>query len=183
VLLLALQWRRSLQGEELRRPFIAWVAVGAACGLATAAVGLTMPFDTADRAVRKIRELNLTDKHWVSASAQHAQGISAMTGILFQGVGQQCVSDFIRWNFPRTIDDADKLAAWSNEQARRYGRFYLVSEVALPPTVAAVELADIPPGYDGKEYYLYDVGSDRPDDSRRLPRCVPDMKPFPAAAG
>jgi hypothetical protein len=105
-----------------------------------------------------------------------------MTGILFQGVGQQCTSDFIRWNFPRTIDDADKLAVWSNEQARTYGRFYLVSEVALPPAAAAVELADIPPGYDGKEYYLYEVGPGLRDDPRKLPRCVPGMTPFPAKA-
>jgi len=179
VLLIALQWRRSLDGEALRRPFVAWAAIGAACGLATAAIGLTMPFDTADRAARKIRELDLADKHWVSASVQHAQGISAMTGILFQGAGQQCVNDFIRWNFPRTIDDANKLEAWSDEQAKLHGRFYLVSEVALPPSVSAVELADIPPGFDGKAYHLYEVGPGRPDDRRKLPRCVPGMKRFP----
>lgn len=179
VLLVALQWRQSLRGAELRRPFIGWLAVGAACGLATAAIGLTMPFDTAERAARKIRQLDLGDKHWVSASAQHAQGISAMTGILFQGVGQSCVSDFIRWDFPRTIDDPDELAAWSAGEARKHGRFYLVSEVALPSSVPANELAEIAPGYDGKSYFLYEVGPDRPDDRRQLPRCVPGMRPFP----
>jgi hypothetical protein len=179
LLLIALQWRRSLHGDEIRRPFLAWLIVGALCGLVTAAIGLTMPFDTADRAARKIRELDLVDKHWVAASAQHGQGISAMSGILFQGVGQQCLSDFIRWNFPRTIDDADKLGAWSLDETRRYGRFYLVSEVALPRAVPAVELAHIPPGYDGKAYFLYEVGPNRPDDPRKLPRCVPGMRPFP----
>ena len=179
VLLIALQWRRSLEGEEIRRPFVAWLAVGAACGLVTAAVGLAMPFDTADRAVSKIRELDLTDKHWVAASAQHGQGISAMSGILFQGAGQECLSDFIRWNFPRTIDDADKLGAWSVAESRRYGRFYLVSEVALPGAVPAVELAHIPAGYDGKAYFIYEVAPNRPDDQRKLPRCVPGMRPFP----
>lgn len=180
VLLIALQWRRSLAGEELRKPFIVWLAVGAACGLVTAAVGLTMPFDTADRAARRIRELDLADKHWVSASAQHAQGISAQTGILFQGVGQQCVSDFIRWNFPHTIDNARKLAAWSDDEAKRYGGFYLVSEVALPSTVSSVELAAIPAGFDGKEYFLYRIAPQLPEDRRKLPRCVPGMTPFPA---
>jgi hypothetical protein len=179
VLLIALQWRRSLQGEGFRRPFAVWLAIGAACGLATAAVGLTMPFDTADRAARKIHDLGLEDKHWVSASAQHAQGISAVSGILFQGVGQECVSDFIRWNFPRTVDDASSLAAWSEEEARRHGRFYLVSEVAVPSAAPAVELADIAPGFDGKEYFIYEVAPGRPEDQRKLPRCVPGMRPFP----
>jgi hypothetical protein len=182
VLLVALQWRRSLDEGTLRRPFVGWLAIGAVCGLVTAGVGLTMPFDTADRAARKIRELDLADKHWVSASVQHGQGISAISGILFQGVGQECVSDFIRWNFPRTIDNANKLAAWSNEQAQRHGSFYLVSEVALPRTVPAVELADIPPGFDGKEYFLYEVAPNLPEDRRKLPRCVPGMTPFPAKA-
>lgn len=179
VLLVALQWRRSLQKEEIRRPFVAWTAVGAACGLVTAAIAVTMPFDTGDRAADKIRQLGLTDKHWVSASVQHAQGISAMTGILFQGAGQDCANDFIRWNFQRTIDSADKLGAWANEQARLHGRFYLVSEVALPNGISAIELADIPAGYDGKAYYLYEVAPTFQDDRRQLPRCVPGMNPFP----
>jgi hypothetical protein len=179
VMLIALQWRRSLQKEETRRPFVAWVAVGAVCGLVTAAIGLTTPFDTGDRAADKIRQLGLEDKHWVSASVQHAQGISAMTGILFQGAGQDCVNDFIRWNFQRTIDSADKLGAWANEQAQLHGRFYLVSEVALPSAISAIELADIPAGYDGKAYYLYEVAPGLPEDRRQMPRCVPGMRPFP----
>jgi len=179
ILLIALQWRHSLRGEPIRWPFALWLGVGAACGLATAAIGLTIPFDTADRAARQIRELHLQNKHWVSASVQHAQGISAMTGILFQGAGQECVNDFIRWNFHSTVDDAAKLAAWSQEEARRYGRFYLVSEAALPPSVPAVELARVAPGYDGMAYFLYEVAPDRPDDMRKLPRCVPGMTPFP----
>ncbi len=99
VLIVALQWRRSAQGEPVRWPLAAWIVIGAACGLFTAAVNLATPFDTADRAAREIRDRGLLGEHWVSLPAQHGQGISATTGVLFEGMGLECMNDFIRWNF------------------------------------------------------------------------------------
>ena len=70
----------------------------------------------------------------------------------------------------------------SSPQSFADGRFYLVSEVALPRSVPAVELARIPPGYDGKAYFLYEVAPGLPEERRQLPRCVPGMRPFPPKA-
>ena len=181
VLLVALQWRRWAEGDAPSAAFAAWAAVGAVCGLVAAASALVVPFDTAPAAARIIRERGLTGKAWVAAPAQHGQGIAAMTGMRFQGAGMACTSDFIRWNFPRTIDDARALGRWVDGEAARRGGFYLLSEVALPPGVPAVRLARVPAGFDGKAYFLYRIAPDRPEGTRILPPCVPGMRPFPGA--
>lgn len=179
LLLVALQWRRSAKGGAPSRPFVAWAAIGAACGLAAAVSALVMPFDTAPEAARIIRARGLAGKHWVAAPAQHGQGISAMTGILFRGAGMQCASDFIRWNFSHAIEDVAALAAWSQEQARDHGGFYLLSEAPLLAGADAAPIASVPPGFDGKPYYLYRVAPARAEDARAWPRCVPGMRPLP----
>lgn len=183
VLLVALQWRRSLRGEPIRWPFAAWLAVGAGCGLFTAAVNLATPFDTAERAARVIRDRGLAGEHWVALPAQHGQGISATTGVLFEGMGLECMNDFIRWNFRPGIGSAAAYRQWLDDAVRREGRFYLISQFAAPAGAPVVLLAHVPPGYDGKAYYLYEVGAGEARKRLPRPRCVPGMRPFPPRSG
>ena len=177
-LLIALQWRQSLRGGSLGPMFRIWVCIGAACGVATAATALAMPFDTAPRVARIIEQKNLAGEHWVSAPAQHAQGVSAISGMLFEGMGAGCMNDFVRWNAATTASSRMDFAGWVQREAPR-GRFYLLIQFPLPRRSPAVEIAHVGPGYDGKEYYLYRVGSDGEPPRKALPRCVPGMKPLP----
>lgn len=178
VLLIALQWRQSLHGAPIRPFFKVWIGIGAACGIATAAVALATPFDTETEVVRIIQAKGLRGEHWVSVPVQHAQGVSAITGILFEGIGTGCMNDFVRWN--SALDQGNRLdpVAWSSAEAPK-GRFYLVSQFQFPSTAQATEIARVPAGYDGKEYYIYRVGSDGDPPRPALPRCVPGMKPLP----
>ena len=177
-LLVALQWRQSLHGAPIRRFFQVWLAIGAACGVATAAIALAMPFDTAPQVARIIDRLNLRNEHWVSTPVQHAQGVSAITGILFEGLGTDCMNDFVRWNEATSRANVIDPAQWSKREALA-GRFYLASQFEFPAWSGAVEIGRVPAGYDGKEYYLYRFGSDRAPPRRALPRCVPGMNPLP----
>lgn len=182
VLLVALQWRHSARGEGLRWPFKIWILLGAGCGLATAAVNFAMPFNRDSRALAVIRERGLEGEHWVSVPAQHGQGISAMSGILFEGPENGCMSDFVRWNFARTVRSSPQLTRWTETALQQDGRFYLLSEVPLETGADAVLLAHIPGGYDGAQYYLYEVGPGHVEERGARPRCVPGMRPMPPAA-
>ena len=178
ILLIALQWRQSLRGDPIRRFFRIWVAIGAACGVATAAIALATPFDTERQVVKIIDRPDLRGEHWVSAPAQHAQGVSALSGILFEGIGTECMNDFVRWNAATDRGNRLDIEKWVEREAKN-GRFYLVSEFRLPPRSPAIQIAHVPPGYDGKPYYVYRVGSDTEPPRRALPRCVPGMIPLP----
>jgi hypothetical protein len=178
ILLVALQWRQSLRGGAVRPFFCLWILIGACCGLLTSAVALAMPFDTAPSVASIIDHKNLRHEHWVSAPAQQAQGVSAITGILFEGPGAGCMNDFVRWNAASSASNRMDLGSWVARQAAN-GRFYLVSQFPLPPGFPAAEIAHVEPGYDGKAYYLYRIGSERGAPRKALPRCVPGMNPLP----
>ncbi len=62
---------------------------------------------------------------------------------------------------------------------RREGRFYLISQFPVPTQSPAVLLAHVPPGYDGKTYYLYAVGPHEARERAARPRCVPGMDGLP----
>lgn len=177
VLLIALQWRQSLRGSPIRPFFRIWVCIGAVCGLATAACALAEPFDTAPAVAEIIEQKGLQHEHWVSAPAQHAQGVAAITGMLFEGIGANCMNDFVRWNAATTASRRMDFNAWVRGEAG-HGRFYLVSQYRLLHA-PVVEIAHVAPGYDGKDYYLYRVGSVHDPSRRALPRCVPGMNPLP----
>ena len=177
-LVIALQWRQSLRGGSIRPLFRIWACIGAACGIATAAAALAMPFDTAPTVAKIIEQKNLQKEHWVSAPAQHAQGVSAISGMLFEGIGAGCMNDFVRWNAATTASRRMDFASWVQREAP-YGRFYLLIQFPLPAQSPASEIAHVGPGYDGKEYYMYRVGSEGGPPRRALPRCVPGMEPLP----
>ena len=178
VLFMVLVWRARDQGHFLSAGFKVWLIAIAVCGLAAAGIVLSRPFDTAPQAARQVRELGLADQHWTTYPTQHAQSISALTGIQFERLGSDCMQDFIRWNERLGLNSPEEITAWLIPHAERHGTFYHLSSMSLPTGPVVQELTRIGAGYDGKRYYLYRIGDGTRMYDRELPRCVPGMNPL-----
>lgn len=180
VVFLAVLWRQGEARIGIRRPTMAWLIAGALCGLVTAGFALTRPFDTAFAAAEAIAALKLEDETWLSFPAQHGQGVSALSGIAFEGVELGCRQDFIRWNFRHRLTDPGRLRDWLTREAARSGSFYLVTQHRPAPGGSARHLATIAPGLDGKVYHLYRVPGALRGPRVPAPPCVPGNKPLSA---
>lgn len=179
VLFFAVLWRQGASGVPIRRLTAAWLVAGAFCGLATAGFALARPFDTAPKAVRTIRALKLEHESWLSFPAQHAQGVSALSAIAFEGVELGCRQDFVRWNFRHQLTDPLRLRDWLAREAGRGGTFYLLTQHRPAPGGPARHLATIGPGLDGKVYHIYRVAGSQPGRRAAAPPCVPENRPLP----
>lgn len=182
LLLVLLVWRRLAAGGPPVSPLLrAWLLAGSLCGLLTAGVALVRPFDTAPEAAREIRRLGLADKDWMVFPDSRAQGIAALTGMLFDRTESRCRQDFIRWNFRTRIEEPAELYRVLAEKAARDGRFYLVSDLPVPPQAGLVQpIARVPAGLNGQAYNLYVVRPDLPESRVRLPRCNGPARPLGA---
>lgn len=180
VLLIALAWRAAEEGVRPHPAFTVWLTIAAVMGLATAAVAITRPFDTAPEAARQIRALGLGEAHWAAYPGQHAQGVAALTGMQFERLGSECMEDMIRWDRRREFASPAALAEWVVARAAQIGTFYLLTSVPLPAQANLAELARVQPGYDGKATFLYRVGDGTRAARPRLPRCVPGLRPLSA---
>ena len=182
VVFIAVLWRQGAAGVPIRRPTSLWLGANAACGILMAGFALTIPFDTAPAAARAIRDRNLENETWLSFPAQHGQGVTALTGIRFEGVELGCRQTFVRWNFRHQLTDPERLRDWLARAAEQDGTFHLLTQHRPARGGPARLLATIPPGLDGKAYHLYRVTGLR--SGRRIPRppCVPGMRPLPPVA-
>jgi len=181
LLLIALAWLRLDRGEHPSAGFRLWILLAALCGLATAAINLVKPFDTASVAAREIERRGLAGKHWMVFPDSRAQGVSALTGIEFERTERGCMESFIRWNYRSSLQSADEMNAFLRRKVSAYGRFYLLSDVDLSLLLAPgllQRIAYVPAGYDGQEFYLFVVGPNAAERPVSLPRCVPDQRPF-----
>ena len=179
VMLLAVLWRQGAVGIALRRPAVAWLIAGTLCGLATAGFAIARPFDTAPEAARKIRALGLESESWLSFPAQHAQGVSALSGVAFEGLEIGCREEFVRWNFRHRATDPGRLRDLLAREAAKGGTFYLLSNYVPAPGGPVQHLASIAPGLDGKEYHLYRIAGAGGGRRPVPPPCVDGMLPFP----
>jgi len=182
LLLILLMWLRARDGERPDRWFRLWLLSMTVCGLATAALNLYRPFDTAQLAVDYIREHKLEDKHWLAFPDSRAQGISALTGIEFERTEQGCTQQFIRWNHRSKIRSRKQLENYLRLAVNQRGQFYMLSDLAfrLPPDLAR-KIAAFPAGYGGQEFYIFLIGPDAPERPVKLPRCVEPIRPLSAA--
>lgn len=176
---LVVLWRQGSASVAIRRPTAIWLTTSALCGIATAGFALSRPFDTAPVAARTIGALKLENETWLSFPAQHAQGVSALSGIRFEGVERGCRQDFIRWNFRHQLTDPGRLRDWLTHEAARSGTFHLLTQHRPAPGSPVQHLATIAPGLDGKIYHLYRVAGSRPGRRVAAPPCVRDNLPMP----
>ncbi len=182
VVFLAVLWRQGAAALAIRRPAVVWLAASAACGLTTAAFARTRPFDTAPETARVIRAMQLEDETWLSFPAQHAQGISALSGIPFEGVELGCRQGFIRWNFRHQLTDPHRLRDWLTREAARGGTFHLVTQHRPAAGGPAQHLATIAAGLDGKVYHIYRVRGFQAGRRAQAQPCVPGMRSLPPLA-
>lgn len=177
VLLVSLVALRA-QSSGRRTAFRLWLAVGAILGVTAAAVNLVVPFDTSAEAAAYIRAHNLTAKHWAVYPDFENQGVSALTGMEFERVELNCMQSFIRWNHASRIKTYPALERSLEGISARGGGYYLLTQTNLGnrplrhPEFYQL-LTHIPAGYDGKEYYLYRVRPDLPEQSAPVPACPP----------
>lgn len=173
-------WLARERGILLSHGFRLWLSVCAFCGLSTAAINFVIPFDTAHLAARKIAELGLQDKHWAVFPESRAQGVSALTGMEFEHVEQNCMQSFIRWNFRSKLEEPDDVYLFFQDFVERRGRTYLLTDwdfSEYPPGLFE-PLALMQGGYFDQDFNLYVVGPDKPEKPVDLPPCVPDKRPF-----
>lgn len=182
VMMMAVLWRQGEDGVPIRRPTAIWLAASALCGLATAGFALARPFDTAPAAAKAIRELGLEKETWLSFPSQHAQGVSALTGIAFESAERGCRQTVIRWNFRHRLTEPGLLRDWLAHEAKHSGTFYLLSQYIPAPGGPAQLVATVAPGLDGKGYYIYRVPGVSPDRRRAAPACLPGSRPLPPLA-
>jgi hypothetical protein len=169
--------------REERRLFRAWLALGAACGIAMAIANFVRPFDTAETAAAFILDHHLDDKHWVSFPDSRAQGVSALTGIEFERLERACTQSFIRWNYRSRIKWPWDLELELDRVALRSGTFYLLTDfelldVPLHNPGAYTELLSVPAGVDGQPFYLYQVRPGLPAKGDATPQCAPKRRPL-----
>lgn len=179
LLLILLVWRSREREDAIPRPVRWWFAALSACGLLSAGIALTRPFDTATEAAAEIRRLGLTQAHWIAFPDSRGQGVAALTGIAFQKLGRDCLQQFVRWNYRSPIRRGPQLERALQELAAGYGRLHLLTDFPVDGAVShsvVRRLAHIPAGYDDQPFYLYVVRPDLPETTRRPAACVPGQR-------
>lgn len=180
LVLYMLKWRDAEAGRRSDRLFRLWLAAGAVCGLIVVGANLTRPFDQAHLAAKYITDNKLQDKHWLVYPENRGQGISALTGIGFERVGQNCTQTFIRWNARTDFTTIEALDAYLRSSVARNGRFYFLTDfrVTVPTNGLVQQVASFTGSYRGQDYYINVVGPDQPERKPSLPACVPNLRPF-----
>lgn len=175
LMLVLLVWRRVAEGEAgPSSGFRAWLLAAALCGLATATINLLMPFDSSPVAAREIVRRGLAQKDWMAYPQSSAQGVAALTGILFERNSDSCVQDFVRWNHTseRATRSREGLFGDLERKMRQDGRFYVLTDRDIPERAGFIRrLAVAPAGYDGQRLAIYVVGENLPESHARHPRC------------
>lgn len=180
LVLYLLKWRDADAGRSSGVLFRLWLGVGAGCGLIIAGASLTRPFDQAHLAARFITDNKLQGESWLVYPENRAQGISALTGIGFERVGQNCTQTFIRWNARTEFADIPALDAYLRAAVKQNGRFYFLTDFRVVVTTPGLvrQLAAFTGSYRGQDYYINVVGRDVPRRPRSIPACVPGLRRF-----
>ncbi|MGX7953274.1 hypothetical protein ACWPM1_12005 [Tsuneonella sp. HG249] len=180
LLVIVFAWFRRERGEVPQPGFRLWLAVSAACGLATAAINLALPFNTAPEAAAEIERLGLADKHWMAWPDFRSPVVSTLTGIDFEQTGEHCMMSAMKWNHRTRLTKPARLQRYLKAEVARHGQFYLLSDRRIrgfdPNLIQPV--AEIPAGYDGQAHNLYLVGPNAPEISQSLPPCIAHRRPF-----
>ncbi len=173
-----LKWRDADAGRRSDHLFGLWLAVGAVCGLIVAGTNLARPFDQAHLAAQYITDNNLQDERWLVYPENRAQGISALTGIGFERVGQNCTQTFIRWNARTEFVDVPALDAYLRAAVRQQGQFYFLTDFPVKTATDGLvqQLASFTGSYRGQNYFINVVGRDTPRRPRPIPACVPGLR-------
>ena len=183
LMLIALAWIDKLKGQDPVDPgFRVWLGMAAACGLFTSIVNFVQPFDRAHVAAAEIERLGLENERWLALRLDHAQGIPALTGMLFENPSHDCLQSFVPWTSNFRPTQRDEVQEFLENRVASQGQFYMVTRLQFGflPEDLAQKIAVIPGGYLGKDYELYLVGPDAPKLPRDMPPCVPGTLPIRA---
>lgn len=180
LLIVVLTWEARESGEAARQGLRVWLLVAACCGMATAAINLMKPFDTAEQAAAAINRMGLAKSHWMVWPDSRAQVVAAYLGIDFERTERHCMQSAIRWNFRTKLITLPMLYRYLAAEVGRHGRFYLLSDRRLKdyPRDLVEPIKSVPAGYDGQEYHLYTIGPRAPAQPVDLPPCIPGRRPL-----
>jgi hypothetical protein len=176
ILLVVLQHRA---GKMLTPGFKAWLGLTTILGLWGAVIAFIMPFDTSYRIAETIRQRGLENTLLVSWPMATAVPTTVELGREIVSMEKGCNQSFQRWNVKDLGLNAKVVGPAMNAFAQANGRFTLISSydlAAVRPFVKLRLIKEIEAGFNGFEFYLYDVGYDRPRQNPVLPRCAPDRR-------
>jgi hypothetical protein len=183
VFLIALAWIDLLKGVAATTPgFKAWLLAASACGLFTAAVNFALPFDRAHIAAREIEKRGLQDERWLVLPLDAAQGIPALSGMLFENPSLDCRQSFVPWTSGFRPETEEEVIEYLEARIAREGQFYMITGFKLgflPPEIAT-PIVVARGGYNRAEYELYLVGPNAPKKRHPMPLCVPGTLPLRA---
>ena len=177
VMMLVVLWRRYDAGERADPASLAWLVIGAACGIWTAAFALSGQFDRSRQIAEFIRAENLDREHWVAMPEMAGQGVAALTHIPFERIHDGCTQDFVRWNVLRDLEISD-FERWVRQADARRGRFFVLSTFPLDVPGSARQVAHFPLALDGVQHFIYEVGAGEVTDSGQRAPCIAGLLPF-----
>lgn len=176
VFMILLLWRETRPGRVPDPALRLWLGLLGTCGMLSAVIGLTVPFDRARDVATFIRARALEDKTWASYPEPQAQGVSALLGLDMLAIPTGCTQSFVRWNHAVEYADEATFDTALAGTVRTFGPFYLSTDHNLKATstVAIVPLARFAAGYDGVAYNLYRIGGI--GSHRAPPSCAPPRR-------
>ncbi|MDY7097608.1 MAG: hypothetical protein SXU28_05675 [Pseudomonadota bacterium] len=173
-LLIVLVWLQRVNGDGRSGVFAGWLVLLALCGIASGIISTTRGFDSGDAVITEIKRRGLSEKHWIALPEWRMPAIAGRSAIAFARPGQRCSQSFVRWNFEtQALFSRKEFERLMREEIAMHGRAYLLSDRAFTGFDRAIleQIAVIPAGYNGIEYFLYTVGKDAPEKSVKLPKC------------
>lgn len=177
---IVLAWIYGQPSEREHERWRLWLIAGALCGVATAAVALSTPFDAAPRVARAMTALDDGRRPWLVHPPRHSVALAAELRRPLFSPQQGCSQTFVRWNFGPSLRSPRKLRTAMTEWADRYGQAFLVVD-PLPrnvPRDVFLPLTGKMRGYNGQGYVIGILGPNRPIKPLADRPCVHGLKPL-----
>lgn len=158
-----------------------WLRIGALCGLATAFVALTRPFDAAPAVAAEVDRLDDGRRPWLAFPSTRIPALAPHVERALVSPVKGCSETFVRWNHPHPIRTAAALRRALPQWAETYGQSFLILEKlprGVPETVFR-PLSATMRGYNGQSYVIGLLGPNEPIRPRTFAPCVAGLRALP----
>lgn len=180
-LMVTLTWLSPVKFDREQARWRWWLAIGAVCGLATAGLALTRPFDAAPAVAAEVARLDDGRRPWLAFPSSRIPALASHVERPLVSPVKGCSETFVRWNHPHPVRTATALRRALPQWAATYGQSFLILE-QLPrrvPQSVFRPLTGTMQGYNGQKYLIGVLGPDQPIRRRAFPPCVGGLRALP----